>query len=181
MTLAETCTPARTVIELKRESGLISDFGHRIIQNHGALMIHSENNSDHVPVENPLAAKVPVGPAVAVADLSSLPSTSASAEREDRRSWPRRKRAIQVVLQDAGGEGDPFPAWVMDRSIGGLGLSVDQPIEPGTMLRVRRPTSSADIPWVEVQVKSVRIKETTWEIGCQFVRSLTFDVLMQFG
>jgi hypothetical protein len=86
-----------------------------------------------------------------------------------------------VVVQEAGGAGEPFPAWVMDRSIGGLGLSIDQPVEPGTILRVRRPTAPADIPWVEIQVKSVRIKETTWEIGCQFTRSLTFDVLMQFG
>jgi hypothetical protein len=144
-------------------------------------MNQPESNCDHVPVEKPVSAKVPVGPAVAEAETSSSPSSETSAEGEDRRSWPRRKRAIQVVLQDAGGAGDPFPAWIMDRSIGGLGLSVDQPIEPGTMLRVRRPTAPADIPWVEIQVKSIRIKETTWEIGCQFTRSLTFDILMQFG
>jgi|SRR5712692_9651017 len=144
-------------------------------------MIQPENNSDHVPVEKPVAAKVPVGQAVAEVDSSSSASTAASTESADRRSWPRRKRAIQVVLQEAGGAGEPFPAWVMDRSIGGLGLSIDQPVEAGTILRVRRPTASADIPWVEIQVKSVRIKETTWEIGCQFTRSLTFDVLMQFG
>jgi hypothetical protein len=144
-------------------------------------MTQPENNSDHVPVEKPVAAKVPVGPAVAEVDPSSSSSTPASTESADRRSWPRRKRAIQVVLQEAGGAGEPFPAWVMDRSIGGLGLSIDQPVEAGTILRVRRPTAPADIPWVEIQVKSVRIKETTWEIGCQFTRSLTFDVLMQFG
>ena len=38
-----------------------------------------------------------------------------------------------------------------------------------------------EVPWVDVQVKSVRIKENTWELGCQFTRSLTWDVLMQFG
>jgi hypothetical protein len=144
-------------------------------------MIHPENNSDHVPVQSPVSAPAPVGPAVVESDGVLVPANETSGEGEDRRSWPRRKRAIQVMLQDAGGEGDPFPAWIMDRSIGGLGLSVDQPIEPGTMLRVRRPTSPPDIPWVEIQVKSVRIKETTWDIGCQFTRSLTFDVLMQFG
>ena len=69
----------------------------------------------------------------------------------------------------------------MDRSMGGLGLSVDEPIEEGTVLRVRRAASPTEVPWVDVQVKSVRIKESTWELGCQFTRSLTWDVLMQFG
>jgi hypothetical protein len=170
------------MLGLKREKGLIEQrCKHRNGLYYGAQMTHLENNSDHVPVEKPVVAKVPVGPAVVEIDSNSLSSTPTSAPGEDRRSWPRRKRAIQVVIQAAGGAGDPFPAWVMDRSIGGLGLSIDQPVEPGTILRVRRPTAPADIPWVEIQVKSVRIKETTWEIGCQFTRSLTFDVLMQFG
>ena len=65
--------------------------------------------------------------------------------------------------------------------MGGLGLSVDEPIEEGTFLRVRRAAAPTDVPWVDVQVKSVRIKESTWELGCQFTRSLTWDVLMQFG
>jgi hypothetical protein len=137
------------------------------------------NNSDHLPVNKaatvPLSVATPDG-----APLSESPSPSPKADRE-RRSWPRRKRAIQVVLQDIGGEGDPFPAWIMDRSMGGLGLSVDQPIEEGTILRVRRALAPAEIPWVEVQVVSARIKENTWELGCQFTRSLSLDMLMQFG
>jgi hypothetical protein len=145
-------------------------------------MNHPENNSDHVPAQ-PAPAKVSGGHMASDDEptLADFSGSSTEKAETDRRSWPRRKRALQVVLQDAAGEGDPFPAWVMDRSLGGLGLSVDQPLEEGTMLRVRRPNASSDVPWVEIQVKSVRIKETTWEIGCQFTRSLTFDVLMQFG
>jgi hypothetical protein len=144
-------------------------------------MNHSENNSDHVQAEKLVPAKAPIGPAVVEPNSSSASSSSSSSEGDERRSWPRRKRAIQIIVQDAAGAGDPFPAWVMDRSVGGLGLSIDQPVEEGTILRVRRPGSTKDVPWVEVEVKSVRIKETTWEIGCQFTRSLTFDALMQFG
>ncbi len=146
-------------------------------------MNHPENNSDHVPASQPAAAKVLAAQAMADDASSPLASSQSPTPKADgdRRSWPRRKRALQVVLQDAGGEGDPFPAWVMDRSLGGLGLSVDQSLEEGTVLRVRRLNAPADVPWVEIQVKSVRVKESTWEIGCQFTRSLTFDVLMQFG
>jgi hypothetical protein len=136
------------------------------------------SNSDHVPVKKPEPAPV----ATAAAALSAANTANSEAKDDkDRRSWPRRKRAIQVVLQDANGDRDPFPAWIMDRSMGGLGLSVDEPIEEGTFLRVRRAAAPTDVPWVEVQVKSVRIKENTWELGCQFTRSLTWDVLMQFG
>jgi hypothetical protein len=145
-------------------------------------MNHPENNSDHLPSSRPAAAKVSANQATADEESSPTSSESPTAKADnERRSWPRRKRALQVVLQDTGGESDPFPAWVMDRSLGGLGLSVDQPLEEGTMLRVRRRNAPPDVPWVEIQVKSVRIKETTWEVGCQFTRSLTFDVLMQFG
>ena len=135
------------------------------------------NNSDHSPVEKSLLVS---NPATTADGVLLSPSSSSEGDGE-RRSWPRRKRAIQVVLQDAAGEEDPFPAWIMDRSIGGLGLSVDQPLETGTVLRVRRATAPTDVPWVDIQVKSVRTKENTWEVGCQFTRSHSLDVLMQFG
>jgi len=145
-------------------------------------MSHPGNNSDHVPVPKPVPEPASVALAGVVPTAANDPSSNSQTKEEgDRRSWPRRKRAIQVVLQDAGGRRQPFPAWIMDRSMGGLGLSVDEPIEEGTILRVRRAAAPNDVPWVEVQVKSVRIKENTWELGCQFTRSLTWDVLMQFG
>jgi hypothetical protein len=150
-----------------------------VAQPKAALMSHPGNNSDHMPVNKPK-------PEPATVTMGEVAPSAAKADSQgkqdsDRRSWPRRKRAIQVVLQDAGGHRDPFPAWVMDRSMGGLGLSVDEPIEEGTFLRVRRAAAPNDVPWVEVQVRSLRIKENTWELGCQFTRSLTWDVLMQFG
>ena len=107
--------------------------------------------------------------------------TPSPAPVQERRSWPRRKRTLQILIQDAAGEEQPIPAWVMDRSLGGLRLAIDQPIEEGTILRVRRTTAPADIPWVEVQVKRLERKENAWELGCQFTRSLPWDLIMQFG
>jgi hypothetical protein len=88
---------------------------------------------------------------------------------------------LQILVQDAGGEKQPIPAWIIDRSLGGLRLSIDQPIEEGTILRVRRTSAPADVPWVEVQVMRLEIKENAWELGCQFTRSLAWDLIMQFG
>ena len=124
------------------------------------------NNSDHVPEKKTIHEPAPVATAEAALRNSDASAANSEVKEEgDRRSWPRRKRAIQVVLQDAAGHRDPFPAWIMDRSMGGLGLSVDEPIEEGTFLRVRRAAAPTDVPWVDVQVKSVRIKESTWELG----------------
>ncbi len=109
---------------------------------------------------------------------SDGPSMESPAEK---RLAPRRKKMLQVLIQDAEGIFDPFPGWIADRSLGGLCMLVDQPIEPGTVLKVRRSNTPANVPWVEVQVLNARMRETSWELGCQFVRSPTWDVLMQFG
>src|SRR5947209_3838179 len=46
----------------------------------------------------------------------------------DRRVWPRHKvREVKVTISDAAGAGEPFEGWVVNRSLGGLGISVDQP------------------------------------------------------
>ena len=41
--------------------------------------------------------------------------------------------------------------------------------------------ASATTPWVEVRVQSVQEQEECRYLGCAFVRSPTWEVLMQFG
>jgi hypothetical protein len=130
-------------------------------------------------------ARPPMHPAASAAEASANSVHSQPAETpapiKERRSWPRRKKILQVLVQDASAENQPIPAWIVNRSLGGMCLSIDQPIEEGTILRVRRPTAPADIPWVEIQVIRLQVKENTWELGCQFTRTLTWDLIMQFG
>jgi hypothetical protein len=74
-----------------------------------------------------------------------------------------------------------WDAWVLDRSQGGLRLRVPQAIPVGAVIRVRTLQASTSLPWVEVQVKNVREKEESWEVGCQFLNDPSPDVLRSFG
>lgn len=100
---------------------------------------------------------------------------------DDRRSTPRRRKLRQVLITDASQSIPPITGWVIDRSWGGLRLSLDEAVEPGTHLRVRNSTADENVPWVEVTVQSIRPFESTWELGCEYVRNYPWEVLMQFG
>jgi PilZ domain len=111
---------------------------------------------------------------------SALVPESPSEAAQDRRFSPRRKKLLRVQLQDALGGSTPFPGWVVDRSLGGMCLEVDRELETGTMLKVRR-YEGTNLPWVEIRVQSQRLVDGVWHLGCQFVRSPSWEVLMQFG
>lgn len=111
--------------------------------------------------------------------MGQLPSSKKSASAE-RRETPRRKRQLRVHLCNDEDGAEPTTAWVVDRSVGGLSLSVAQAYGKGAVLRVR-PSTPADAPWVRVEVTSCRQEENAWLLGCRFVRSPSYSVLLQFG
>lgn len=114
--------------------------------------------------------------------ISAEERISPGSELEERRLSPRRRKLLRVLLIHAGSSSKvPFPGWVVDRSLGGMCLSVDHPIDAGEILIVRRPNAPDKTPWVELCVQSLRTKEDTWEIGCSFVRTPTWEILIQFG
>lgn len=104
-----------------------------------------------------------------------------SAEGGDRRIHPRRKKLLRVQLVNPFSNAEPFSGWVVDRSLGGMCLSVDHEVEPGTHLRARPTNVPPSFPWVELRVQSVRPKDKVWELGCEFERTPTWEVLLQFG
>jgi hypothetical protein len=73
-------------------------------------------------------------------------------------------------------------AWVMDRSTGGIGLYMEEPLEPGTVVRVR-PEGAGDVAgWIPVTVRSCQKGEADfWKLGCQFERTPPWSVLLLFG
>jgi hypothetical protein len=100
----------------------------------------------------------------------------------DRRAAPRRRggNTVEVRLDDGSGA-DPLPAWVLDRSIGGLGVLADAPVAVGTPLKVRPKEAPETTPWVEVTVRSCKRNGPRYELGCQFHRTPDWSVLLQFG
>jgi hypothetical protein len=93
----------------------------------------------------------------------------------------RRKRLIRVRISDPGVLFEPYLGWVVDRSLGGFCLSVDQPIEEGRYLRLRAADAPRRTPWVEVHVKRCLQRDASWEVGCEFVHTPSWEAMLTFG
>jgi hypothetical protein len=97
----------------------------------------------------------------------------------DRRLTPRRKKLMRIAVRNESTD-EHVGGWIIDRSLGGMCISVPNPIEAGALLAVRRGTAPQSIPWVELRVLNVREQGTTWELGCEYIRTPTWEVLLQF-
>jgi hypothetical protein len=100
----------------------------------------------------------------------------------ERRAAVRREGTmVPIVVTDGDGQGEPAPGWVVDRSVGGLCLRLEASVLPGTRISVRPRDASTMVPWTQVEVKSCRPQDGDWEVGCQFVRTPPWSVLLMFG
>jgi hypothetical protein len=101
---------------------------------------------------------------------------------EKRSALRRRGNPVKVELSDAEATQEPTEAWVVDRSVGGLCLQVDKgPVPVGTILSVRVSGASRGVPWTQVEVRSCREEGKVWELGCQFLKTPAWSVLLLFG
>ena len=112
---------------------------------------------------------------------SSLPPASEEPNPQDRREAPRTRRQVRVQVTDANAKNPPVSAWVSDCSLGGLCLSVKEETPVGTVLSVRPASAPPGVPWIQIEVKSQRPFESIWELGCQFVRTPSYSVLLMFS
>ncbi|HYV39622.1 MAG TPA: PilZ domain-containing protein [Gemmataceae bacterium] len=102
-------------------------------------------------------------------------------QMEQRKSFRRIGNPIGVLIIDQSRPGEPMKGQVINRSVGGLCILMDRPIEADTPLTVR-PTNAPHIaPWVAVVAKNSREGEMGIEVGCQFVKTPPWPVLMMFG
>lgn len=99
---------------------------------------------------------------------------------ERRGSLRRSGKSVKVAVADAKLDAVE-PAWVADRSTGGLGLYMERTMEPGIMLYVRPWEGLDSIPWVQVTVRSCQAEEDGWKVGCQFVKTPPWSILLLFG
>jgi hypothetical protein len=101
--------------------------------------------------------------------------------RERRREPRHGGNPVPVLVREDEAAAEPYSAVVIDRSAGGLGLSLDRPLARGTLLRLR-PTEAPDAtPWVAVEVRNCWPDGPYWEVGCCFREAPAEDVLKLFG
>ena len=132
--------------------------------------------------------------AAAAATASSSSNSSPSADEKalqwdppehsyaDRRGAVRREGTlVRVVLASASFRNGVGEGFVLDRSTGGLRITVTTPLEPNTVMQVRAVNAPETIGFVGVVVRSCRKSGEFYEIGCEFEKTPPWNVLLLFG
>jgi hypothetical protein len=125
----------------------------------------------------PAAAAAPA-PEKPKQDFDPFVHGSASEQRSSHR---RRGSPVEVLIRPAAGEGAQWRGYVLDRSTGGMCLRVEKALDAGVQLHVRPANAPPITPWIEIEVKSARQTTDGWELGCQFVRTPPWALLLMFG
>jgi hypothetical protein len=100
---------------------------------------------------------------------------------EKRSSVRRTGKLIKVLITDAKAQSKPVEGWVIDRSMGGLCVAIPDKVPETTILSLRTVDAPREVPWVQVEVRRCESRGDRYEIGCQFVRTPSWSILLLFG
>jgi PilZ domain len=109
------------------------------------------------------------------------PLSQPLSKKERRASMRRHGNPVKVAVANPACPEQPLDGLVLNRSKGGLQLSVNRAVPVGTVLGVRASEAADELPWVQVRVRRCRQHEDQWILGCQFVETLPWSVLLLFG
>ena len=62
-----------------------------------------------------------------------------------------------------------------------LGLQVPRAFVVGTILSVRPDEAAKGVPWIQIEVKRCTKDDKAWRVGCRFVRTPPWSILLMFG
>src|SRR5262249_14717801 len=100
----------------------------------------------------------------------------------EKRRTPRRLGGpVTVQLLHQRSASLPVEGWVLDRSAGGVSVSVGRPYPRGIKLRIRPVHYGKPAAWVQVTVRSCRPDDNRWAVGCEFADELPSTSLQLFG
>jgi len=120
-------------------------------------------------------------PPLETEDLPEFDPFVYGSPKDKRRALRRQGNPVAVMISDAEVQIRPYQGMVIDRSMGGLCLGVDQEIPVGTVLSIRPARTAELIPWVQVEVRNSRQIDGFYELGRQFVKTPPSAVLWLFG
>jgi hypothetical protein len=100
---------------------------------------------------------------------------------DQRFSARRNAGSVAVHVANVDTSEPPVQGSVIDRSMGGLGLLLPKTLAEGAHVRIRACEANVTTPWVEVEVKSCRKQGKNWQIGCKFVKTPPYNVLLTFA
>jgi hypothetical protein len=125
-----------------------------------------------------VATPAPVPPAKEPTARAPLPT---EAEPSERRIAPRRKGSAVSVLVTDEQHPEPYRGWVVDRSTTGLCLELDDAKQPGEILQLKPAEAPQATAWIPAEVRYSRQKGNVHHVGCQFLQTPPWNVLLLFG
>jgi hypothetical protein len=99
---------------------------------------------------------------------------------EHRQATRRWGEPVQVFLEVGLPGSEALRGWIMNRSSGGLGLSVPQPVEERTIVRVRTVTAPSAVPWVEAEVINCQPQAGRWFLHCRYAAPPPSEAVLLF-
>lgn len=127
----------------------------------------------------PPEAAPPNGASPNEADPFAIGSTS-----EQRKAFRRMGNPIEILYSLRECADTPRRGYVIDRSVGGLRLMLTHTVPAGMILTVRPADASPMVPWVDLEARSCAASATQpggYDIGCAFVKSPPYSILLLFG
>jgi hypothetical protein len=100
---------------------------------------------------------------------------------EKRVAYRRERNPVQVAIAAECLGTDTVYGVVLDRTTDGVSLSVTREIYAGSVLTIRPANVSPMAPSLQVQVRHCHQSGTEWVVGCQWVKSPPYAVLLMFG
>ena len=70
---------------------------------------------------------------------------------------------------------------MVDRSTSGLGIVVETEVSAGTVIGVRPLDVPPSAPWVDVEVRSCAPQDDHYRLGCKFLQTPEWGLLLMFG
>ena len=101
--------------------------------------------------------------------------------REKTKSLHRSGGSVDVLIASADRPDNPVKSWVLERSINAMTLVAEEPLDAGTVAKVRPLNASPEVPWVDININECSGQGTEWRIACRFVKVPPYNILMLFG
>ncbi len=123
-------------------------------------------------------------PAKLLGDEFDELTASAISAPEQRKARRRHGNPVQVHYSYSEVKNTAQRGYVIDRSLGGLRISTNEPVNDGAILVLRPVDASPMVPWVEVEVRSCKPHTNhpgEYELGCQFVKTPPYSILLLYG
>jgi len=101
--------------------------------------------------------------------------------RDKTKSLHRTGGSVDVLITSAERPDSPVKSWVLERSINAMTLVAEEPLDAGTVAKVRPLNASAEIPWIDININECSQQGAEWRIACRFVKVPPYSILMLFG